>query len=90
MRIGGCRCWRPDFWSRAPWRSGRRSPVAQTDENTAGATGELPQSRGTGRSASRPSLPPEPPHGRAGRQGGEDAAPGASCPDRGNNLELII
>ena len=64
--------------------------VAQTDENKNGATGELPQSRSTGRSFKLTPLPPEPPRMEE-LEGGEDEAPGAqTCPDRGNNLELII
>ena len=61
--------------------------VAQTDEDKNGATGELPQSRSPGRSFQLTPLPPEPEE----LEGGDDKTPEAqTCPDRGNNLELII
>ena len=63
--------------------------VAQTDEDKNGATGELPQSRSPGRSFQLTPLPPEP--NMEELEGGDDEAPRAqTCPDRGNNLELII
>ncbi len=65
------------------------SAIAQTDENKNGATGELPQSRSPGRSFQLTPLPPEPNMDEL--EGGEDEPPSAqTCPDRGNNLELII
>ena len=70
--------------------------VAQTDENKNGATDELPQSRSTGRRFQLTPLPPEPPRMEelsplAALGLYDDEAPGAhTCPDRGNNLELII
>src|SRR6476659_10525740 len=67
--------------------------VAQTDETKNGATSELPQmpqSRGPTRSFKLTPLPPEPPRMEE-LEGGEDEPPSAhTCPDRGNNLELII
>jgi hypothetical protein len=50
----------------------------------------MPQSRGPTRSFKLTPLPPEPPRMEE-LEGGEDEPPSAhTCPDRGNNLELII
>jgi hypothetical protein len=60
----------------------------KTDDNPTGATGDPPQSRNPEKELPPLSLLPKP---GEDLEGGEDDAPGAyTCPDRGNNLELII
>ena len=64
--------------------------VAQgkADDNPTGSTGDLPQSRNPEKELPPLSLLPKPDDEL---EGGEDDAPGGhTCPDRGNNLELII
>jgi hypothetical protein len=57
------------------------------DDNPAGTTGEPPQSRTPEKELPPLSLLPKP---GEELEGGEDDAPGLTCPDRGNTLELII
>jgi hypothetical protein len=60
----------------------------KSDDNPAGAKGDPPQSRGPEKELPPLSLLPNP---EDELEGGEDDAPGGhTCPDRGNNLELII
>lgn len=60
----------------------------KADDNSTGATGDPPQSRGPEKELPPLSLLPKPDDEL---EGGEDDAPGGhTCPDRGNNLELII
>jgi hypothetical protein len=58
------------------------------EDNSAGTTVEPPQSRGPEKELPPLSLLPKP---GEELEGGEDDVPGGhTCPDRGNNLELII
>ena len=60
----------------------------KADDNPTGATGDPPQSRGPEKELPPLSLLPKPDDEL---EGGEDDVPGGhTCPDRGNNLELII
>jgi hypothetical protein len=60
----------------------------KSDDKSAGASVDPPQSRGPEKELPPLSLLPKP---GEELESGEDDAPGAlTCPDRGNNLELII
>jgi hypothetical protein len=57
------------------------------DDNPPGTTGDPQQGRAPEKELPPLSLLPEP---GDELEGGEDDAPGHTCPDRGNTLELII
>jgi hypothetical protein len=60
----------------------------KADDNPTGATGDPPQSRGPEKELPPLSLLPKPDDELEG--GEDDVQGGHTCPDRGNNLELII
>ena len=68
---------------------GATMAVAQgkPDDNPKGAAGDPPQTRTPEKELPPLSLLPKP---GEELEGGEDDAPGHTCPDRGNTLELII